>query len=85
MSQYECCGAENYKDFEKKGSTFKNANANDNAAIGGSNGNVESPVACCKNLPTTAGDRSTCAGNGSPPSDTDSNLNTVSHFIHFLI
>lgn len=76
QQEYKCCGAKNYQDFENKGSSYKAANANDNAAIGGSNGNVEAPVACCKTLPSTAAARNTCAGNGAAPSDTESNLNT---------
>ena len=45
-------------------------------------GNVFAPVACCKTLPTSASERSTCAGNGALPSDSVSNLNTVSSFLN---
>lgn len=76
QQEYKCCGADDYQGFQNKGSTYKASNANDNAAIGGSNGNVEAPVACCKTLPSTAAERDTCAGNGAAPSETDSNLNT---------
>lgn len=77
--QYHCCGAESYYDFESKGSPYKDANVNDNAAISGINGDVYAPVACCKTLPTSAAERDTCAGNGGMPSETDSNFNKVNH------
>ncbi|XP_045209623.2 CD63 antigen-like [Mercenaria mercenaria] len=75
QQEFDCCGASNYMDFEQKGSPYKNTAVNDNAAMGGTDGNVGAPVACCKTLPSSDGERTTCAGNGAAPSETNSNLN----------
>ncbi|XP_045209612.2 tetraspanin-9-like [Mercenaria mercenaria] len=76
QQEYDCCGAESYADFEAKGSPYKDSATNDNAAMSGSTGDVYAPVACCKTLPTSDSERTTCAGNGALPSETNSNLNT---------
>lgn len=77
QQEFDCCGAESYKDFEDNSSPYKNAGINDNAPISATNGDVYAPVACCKTLPTTSAERTSCAGNGAtPPSDTLSNYNT---------
>ncbi|XP_060557627.1 CD63 antigen-like [Ruditapes philippinarum] len=75
QQEFDCCGAEGYADFGDKGSPYKDSGVNDNADMGGNTGNVGAPVACCKTLPTDDGKRTTCAGNGAPPTEANSNLN----------
>ena len=76
FEQFDCCGPEDYTDFNGKG-TWKSAD--------GDGANVITPTACCKSLPGNNAGVATCAGDASKTiSDIASlnNYNKVSFIIH---
>lgn len=73
QQDFDCCGADSYKDFEEAASPYKDKDVHDNAPINGDMGDVVAPIACCKKLPTSAAARDSCAGKSGSLTDSESN------------
>ncbi|KAL4229332.1 hypothetical protein ACF0H5_012373 [Mactra antiquata] len=69
MLVYECCGVDNYHDFENKGKWKGNTGKPDG-------NDVVTPIVCCKKMPTDNTQKENCAGKNGVKEEADISPNS---------